>query len=144
MRVLVQRCDKASVSVDNKIVGKIDKGMMILVGFTDTDTSNNIDYLVDKVLNLRIYDDESGIMNKCIIDVGGSILSVSQFTLYADTKKGRRPSYVNALNGEKATLLYDEFNNKLKKQIHVETGIFGADMKVELINDGPVTIMLEK
>lgn len=144
MRVLVQRCDKASVSVDNKIVGKIDKGMMILVGFTDTDTSNNIDYLVDKVLNLRIYDDESGIMNKSILDVGGSILSVSQFTLYADTKKGRRPSYVNALNGEKATLLYDEFNNKLKKQIHVETGIFGADMKVELINDGPVTIMLEK
>ena len=144
MRVLVQRCDKASVSVDNKIVGKIDKGMMILVGFTDTDTSNNIDYLVDKVLNLRIYDDESGIMNKSILDVGGSILSVSQFTLDADTKKGRRPSYVNALNGEKATLLYDEFNNKLKKQIHVETGIFGADMKVELINDGPVTIMLEK
>ena len=144
MRVLVQRCDKASVSVDNKIVGKIDKGMMILVGFTDTDTSNNIDYLVDKVLNLRIYDDESGIMNKSILDVGGSVLSVSQFTLYADTKKGRRPSYVNALNGEKATLLYDEFNNKLKKQIHVETGIFGADMKVELINDGPVTIMLEK
>lgn len=144
MRVLVQRCDKASVIVDNKIVGKIDKGMMILVGFTDTDTSNNIDYLVDKVLNLRIYDDESGIMNKSILDVGGSILSVSQFTLYADTKKGRRPSYVNALNGEKATLLYDEFNNKLKKQIHVETGIFGADMKVELINDGPVTIMLEK
>ena len=144
MRVLVQRCDKASVCVDNKIVGKIDKGMMILVGFTDTDTSENIDYLVDKVLNLRIYDDESGVMNKSILDAGGSILSVSQFTLYADTKKGRRPSYVNALNGEKATLLYDEFNNKLKKHIHVETGIFGANMKVELINDGPVTIMLEK
>ena len=144
MRILVQRCEKASVSVNNKIVGKIDKGMMILVGFTDTDTSKNIDYLVDKVLNLRIYDDESGIMNKSIQDIGGSILSVSQFTLYADTKKGRRPSYVNALNGEKATLLYDEFNNKLKQHIHVETGIFGADMKVELINDGPVTIMLEK
>lgn len=144
MRILVQRCEKASVSVNNKIVGKIDEGMMILVGFTDTDTSKNIDYLVDKVLNLRIYDDESGIMNKSIQDIGGSILSVSQFTLYADTKKGRRPSYVNALNGEKATLLYDEFNNKLKQHIHVETGIFGADMKVELINDGPVTIMLEK
>lgn len=144
MRVLVQRCDKASVSVDNKIVGKIDKGMMILVGFTDTDTSANIDYMVEKVLNLRIYDDESGVMNKSILDSKGSILSVSQFTLYADTKKGRRPSYVNALNGEKATLLYDEFNEKLKKHIHVETGIFGAEMKVELINDGPVTIMLEK
>lgn len=144
MRVLVQRCDKASVSVENKVVGKIDKGMMILVGFTDTDTSDNIDYMVDKVLNLRIYDDESGIMNKSILDTGGSILSVSQFTLYADTKKGRRPSYINALNGEKATLLYDEFNNKLKQYINVETGIFGADMKVELINNGPVTIMLEK
>ena len=144
MKVLVQRCDKASVSVDNKIVGKIEKGMMILVGFTQTDTSENIDCMIDKVLNLRIYDDESGIMNKSILDVGGSILSVSQFTLYADTKKGRRPSYVNALNGEKSILLYDEFNEKLKKHINVETGIFGADMKVELINDGPVTIMLEK
>ena len=144
MRVLVQRCDKASVKVDNKIVGKIDKGMMILVGFTQTDTSEIIDYMVDKVLNLRIYDDESGVMNKSILEVGGSILSVSQFTLYADTRKGRRPSYVNALNGEKSTLLYDEFNEKLRKHIHVETGIFGADMKVELINDGPVTIMLEK
>ena len=144
MKVLVQRCDKASVTVDNKIVGKIDKGMMILVGFTGTDTSENIDYMVEKVLNLRIYDDEAGIMNKSILDVGGSILSVSQFTLYADTRKGRRPSYVNALNGESATLLYDEFNEKLKKHIHVETGIFGAEMKIELINDGPVTIMLEK
>ena len=144
MRVLVQRCDKANVKVDNKVVGSIDKGMMILVGFTDTDTSTNIDYMVDKVLNLRIYDDEFGVMNKSILDVGGSILSVSQFTLYADTRKGRRPSYVNALNGEKATLLYDEFNKKLKEHIHVETGIFGAEMKVELINDGPITIMLEK
>ena len=144
MKVLVQRCDKASVSVNNEIVGKIDKGMLILVGFTQTDTSENIDYMIEKILHLRIYDDESGIMNKSILDVCGSILSVSQFTLYADTKKGRRPSYVNALNGEKATILYDEFNEKLKKHIHVETGIFGAEMKVELINDGPVTIMLEK
>ena len=144
MKVLVQRCDRASVSVDNKIVGSIEKGMMILVGFTGSDTSENIDYMVDKVLNLRIYDDEDGVMNKSILDVGGSILSVSQFTLYADTKKGRRPSYVNALNGEKSILLYDEFNHKLKQNIHVETGIFGAEMKVELTNDGPVTIMLEK
>ena len=144
MKVLVQRCDRASVSVDNKIVGSIEKGMMILVGFTGSDTSEIIDYMVDKVLNLRIYDDEDGVMNKSILDVGGSILSVSQFTLYADTKKGRRPSYVNALNGEKSILLYDEFNKKLKERIHVETGIFGAEMKVELINDGPVTIMLEK
>lgn len=144
MKVLVQRCDKASVSVDNKIVGSIDKGMMILVGFTQTDTSENIDYMIDKLLNLRIYDDDNGVMNKSIKDIGGSILSVSQFTLYADTRKGRRPSYVNALNGEKSILLYNEFNQKLKEHTHVETGIFGADMKVELINDGPVTIMLEK
>lgn len=144
MKVLVQRCDKASVKVNNEIVGKIDKGMLLLVGFTEGDTSENIDYMIEKILHLRIYDDEAGVMNKSILDIGGSILSVSQFTLYADTKKGRRPSYVNALNGEKATILYDEFNEKLKKHIHVETGIFGAEMKVELINDGPVTIMLEK
>lgn len=144
MKVLVQRCDRASVSVDNKIVGSIGKGMMILVSFTHTDTTENIAYMVDKVLNLRIYDDESGIMNKSILDIKGSILSISQFTLYADTKKGRRPSYINALNGQKAILLYDEFNKKLKEHIKVETGIFGAEMKVELVNDGPVTIMLEK
>ena len=144
MRVLVQRCDKASVKVDNKIVGKIDKGMMILVGFTQNDNSEIIDYMVDKVLNLRIYDDENGVMNKSILEVGGSILSVSQFTLYADTRKGRRPSYVDALNGTESIILYDELNKKLKEHIHVETGIFGAEMKVELINDGPITIMLEK
>ena len=144
MRVLVQRCDRATVTVNNEVVGKIDKGMMILVGFTQTDTSENIDYMVEKVLNLRIYDDEYGVMNKSILETGGSILSVSQFTLYGDAKKGRRPSYANALNGEKAILLYDEFNQKLKKRIPVETGIFGAEMKVELVNDGPVTILLEK
>ena len=144
MRILVQRCDKASVTVDNKIVGSIDKGMMILVGFTKGDNSTNIDYMVEKVLNLRIYDDENGVMNKSILEVGGSILSVSQFTLYADTRKGRRPSYVDALNGEESIILYDEFNKKLKEHIHVETGVFGAEMKVELINDGPITIMLEK
>lgn len=144
MRVLVQRCKRASVKVDNNIVGKIDNGMLILVGFTQGDDSSNIDYMVDKVLNLRIYDDEFGVMNKSILDVGGNILSVSQFTLYADTKKGRRPSYVNALNGNMAIKLYEEFNEKLRKNIHTETGIFGAEMEVELINDGPITIMLEK
>lgn len=145
MRVLVQRCDRAKVSVDNRVVGSIDKGMMILVGFTDTDDSKTIDYMVDKVINLRIFDDENGIMNKSLLDISGSILSVSQFTLYADATKGRRPSYVKALSGDKATLLYDEFNSKIKeKNIHIETGIFGAEMKVELVNDGPITIMLEK
>jgi D-aminoacyl-tRNA deacylase len=118
---------------------------MLLVGFTDSDTDKEIDYMVDKIINLRIFDDENGVMNKSLINVNGSILSISQFTLYADTRKGRRPSYIKALNGDKAILLYDKFNNKLKEEnIKVETGIFGADMKVSLINDGPITIMLEK
>ena len=145
MRVVVQRCNEASVTVDKKVVGKIKDGMMILVGFTEGDDSKVIDYMVDKVINLRIYDDEFGVMNKSLIDSGGSILSVSQFTLYADASKGRRPSYVKALSGDRAVNLYNEFNEKLKKQnVHVETGIFGAEMKVSLINDGPVTILLEK
>ena len=144
MKIVVQRSKEANVEVNIEIVGSIDNGLVLLVGFTHNDTLNEIDYMVDKVINLRIFDDEYGVMNKSLLDVGGSILSISQFTLYADSRKGRRPSYVNALNGEKSTLLYDEFNEKLRKHIHVETGIFGADMKVELINDGPVTIMLEK
>ena len=144
MRIIVQRCEKAQVEVENKIVGKIDRGMMLLVGFTDTDTEKEIDYLVNKVLNLRIFDDEKGIMNKSILDVGGSILSISQFTLYADSSKGNRPSYIKALNGEKAIVLYDKFNEKLKEKIKVETGIFGVEMKVDFINDGPITIILEK
>jgi len=143
MRVLVQRSLKSSVSVDNKQVGAIDNGLVLFVGFTQSDTSKEIDYLVKKVLNLRIFDDEFGIMNKSIQDVGGSILSISQFTLYADTKKGNRPSYINALNGEKSILLYEEFNKKLSEYIKVETGIFGAEMIVNITNDGPVTIMLE-
>ena len=145
MIVLVQRVLSSSVEVDNKIVGQINKGLMLLVGFTDSDTDKEIDYMVDKIINLRIFDDENGVMNKSLIDVNGSILSISQFTLYADTRKGRRPSYIKALSGDKAILLYDKFNNKLKEEnIKVETGIFGADMKVSLINDGPITIMLEK
>ena len=143
MKILVQRSLNSSVSVDNKIVGSIKNGLVLFVGFTYSDTSDSIDYLVNKVLNLRIFDDEFGVMNKSILDVGGSILSISQFTLYADTKKGNRPSYVDALSGDKAILLYEEFNNKLKKYIEVETGIFGADMKVSIQNDGPVTILLE-
>ncbi len=145
MRIVVQRVDNASVTVDNKVVGKIDKGLMLLVGFTEGDDDTNIAYMVDKVLNLRIFDDESGVMNKSLLDVGGSILSVSQFTLYADASKGRRPSYVKALSGDLATKLYDKFNKLIKdKGIHIETGIFGAEMKVSLINDGPITILLEK
>lgn len=145
MKVLVQRVLSSFVEIDNKVVGKSDKGLLLFVGFTEGDTSKEIDYMVDKVTNLRIFDDENGVMNKSLLDIDGSILSISQFTLYADASKGRRPSYINALNGDKATILYDEFNDKLKKTgIPVETGIFGADMKVNLINDGPITIMLEK
>lgn len=143
MKVLVQRSLESSVSVDNKVVGSIDKGLVLLVGFTHTDTSEDIDYLVKKVVNLRVFDDENAIMNKSILDVGGSILSISQFTLYADTKKGNRPSYINAMGGENATKLYDEFNQKLSEYVKVEKGIFGAEMEVNIINDGPVTIILE-
>jgi len=143
MRILVQRSLESSVSVNNEIVGSIDNGLVLLVGFTSGDDSSKIDYLINKVINLRIFDDENGIMNKSILDVGGSILSISQFTLYADTKKGNRPSYINALGGDEATKLYDEFNEKLSKHVKVETGIFGADMKVSITNDGPVTILLE-
>ena len=143
MRILVQRSLESSVTVNNKVVGSIDRGLVLLVGFTHTDTIDNINKLVQKVLNLRIFDDEDGVMNKSILDVGGSILSISQFTLYADTHKGNRPSYINAMPGEKSSILYDRFNEELGKFIHVEKGIFGADMKVSITNDGPTTILLE-
>lgn len=145
MRVLVQRCDKALVKVNDNVVGSINKGLMILVGFTEGDNFDTIKYMADKVVNLRVFDDENGIMNKSLLDKSFSILSVSQFTLYGDASKGRRPSYINALNGSLAKPLYDKFNEELRKYgVEVETGIFGADMKVELINDGPITIMLER
>lgn len=144
MRVVVQRVSKACVSVNNEVVGSIDEGLMLLVGFTQDDTLKNIDYMVNKVLNLRIFPDENGVMNKSVKDTGGSILSISQFTLYGDTSKGNRPSYVKALNGEYAIKLYDKFNEKLKEYVLVETGVFGADMQVSLVNMGPTTIILEK
>lgn len=143
MKIIVQRSLKSSVAVNNKIVGEIDNGLVLLVGFTYGDGSNDIDYLIKKVLNLRIFNDEEGIMNKSVLDIKGKILSISQFTLYADIKKGNRPSYINALNGEDSIKLYNEFNDRLKEYIEVETGIFGADMKVNINNDGPVTIILE-
>ena len=145
MKVVVQRSLESSVTVNKKVIGKIDYGLVILVGFTDGDSEREIDYLVDKVINLRIFDDDDGVMNKSLVDVGGSILSISQFTLYGDTRKGRRPSYVRALTGDKAIVLYDLWNEKLRKSgVNVETGMFGADMKVNIMNDGPVTILLEK
>lgn len=144
MKIIVQRSLKSSVKVDNKVVGSIDRGLVLLVGFTYKDNLDIIDYMVDKVLNLRIFDDENGIMNKSLLDVGGDILSISQFTLYADSRKGRRPSYVNALNGAEAIKLYDIFNEKLRSHVKVETGIFGAEMEVSITNDGPITIILER
>lgn len=144
MKIVVQRSKNASVVVDGNLVGSIDNGLTLLVGFTDGDTEDTIDMMINKVINLRIFDDENGIMNKSLLDVGGKILSISQFTLYADTRKGRRPSYIKALKAEYATKLYDLFNDKLRDLgIVVETGIFGADMKVTLTNDGPVTILME-
>ena len=144
MRVLVQRSGKASVKIENKVVGKIDSGLVLLVGFTEGDTLEEIKYLTKKVVNLRIFPDENGVMNKSILDYGGSILSISQFTLYADTKKGNRPSYMKALRGEESSKLYDLFNEELKKQVSVEKGIFGADMIVSITNIGPTTILLER
>lgn len=145
MRVLVQRCKNANVTINDKVNGSIDNGLMLLVGFTYGDSHKEVEYMVDKIINLRIFDDSDGIMNLSLLDIKGSILSISQFTLYADSTKGRRPSYVKALNGKEAEILYTLFNQKLRdKNIKVETGIFGADMEVELVNDGPVTILLER
>ena len=144
MKVVVQRVLSSSVSVDNKIVGSINNGLLILVGFTYNESAESIKKMAEKIVNLRIFDDENHVMNKSLLDVGGSVLSVSQFTLYAETRKsGRRPSYIDALKGDEAIKLYELFNLELEKYTHVETGIFGADMQVSLINDGPVTIIME-
>lgn len=144
MKVVLQRSLKAKVEVSNNIVGEIKHGLMVLVGFTTGDTEDDIDYLVNKIVNLRIFDDEFHVMNKSLIDIKGEILSISQFTLYADASKGRRPSYDLALEPKVALGLYELFNNKLKAlDINVQTGIFGADMQVSLTNDGPVTIIIE-
>lgn len=144
MRVLVQRSGNSSVTIDNEVVGKIDGGLVLLVGFTEGDDLSKIEYLAKKVVNLRIFPDENDVMNKSILDYGGSILSISQFTLYADTHKGNRPSYIEALRGEESTKLYDLFNEELRKYVEVETGRFGADMVVNITNIGPTTILLER
>ena len=144
MKLVIQRSKYSQVTVDNKIVGKIDSGLVVLVGFTHTDTIEEIKKLTKKLVNLRIFDDENHIMNKSILDVGGSILSISQFTLYADCKKGNRPSYNKSMKADEANRLYQIFNDEIKKyNIKLETGIFQADMFVEINNDGPVTIILE-
>lgn len=144
MRVVLQRVTQGDVQIDGKVVGKTGSGYVALVGFTHTDGEQQIDELINKIIHLRVFSDEEGAMNRSLLDIGGSILSISQFTLYASTKKGRRPSFVDAMKPEQATKLYDLFNQKLREQnIPVETGVFGADMKVTLTNDGPVTILLE-
>lgn len=145
MRVLIQRVKEASVTVDYKIVSKIEKGLLLLLGVENEDSKEDIDWLCNKVLNLRIFDDEKGIMNKSVIDIDGDIIVVSQFTLHASTKKGNRPSYLKAAKPEVATPLYESFVEQLKIKFGKEigTGIFGADMKVALLNDGPVTIWID-
>ena len=143
MRVLLQRSRQSKVTIDGKVNGQIEHGLVLLVGFKEGDNELIIDKMINKIINLRIFEDENGKMNLSILDTKGSILSISQFTLYANTKEGRRPSFIEALNPADATKLFDLFNEKLNKQIHVETGIFGSDMKVEIYNDGPVTIMLD-
>ena len=143
MKVVIQRALASSVEVDNKLINKIEKGMVILVGVNVEDTSEDVNYLVRKTLNLRIFDDENGVMNKSILDVGGEILSISQFTLQASTKDGNRPSYINAMKGEEAVKLYEEYNKKLNEKVKTYPGVFGAEMTVSITNDGPITIIID-
>ncbi len=144
MKVVLQRVTHASVCVDKKIVGEIQQGLLILVGFQDGDDASKIEKVARKCVELRIFEDELGKMNRSLLDVGGSILSISQFTLYADCKKGRRPSFTQAAKAENAIMLYDTFNSTIKSfGVDVKCGIFGADMKVSLLNDGPVTIIID-
>ena len=144
MRVVLQRVAHASVTVEEKVIGKIQRGFLLLVGVTHDDAMENMEYLVRKIVQMRIFEDEEGKLNRSIQDIGGEILSVSQFTLYADTKKGNRPSFSKAAPGDVALEMFEQFNGLLRDTgIPVETGQFGADMKVDLLNDGPVTILLD-
>lgn len=144
MRVILQRSLEAKVEVDGAITGQINHGLVLLVGITHEDTEADAKYVADKVVNLRLFEDEEGKMNHSILEKGGSILSVSQFTLYGDTKKGRRPSFSLAAKPDYAQPLYEMFNEELRsKGVQVETGVFGAMMNVSLVNDGPVTLIVE-
>ncbi len=144
MKVVIQRSKKSSVKINNKIVGEINIGLVVLLGVGDNDTIEDIDYLVNKIVNLRIFDDLEGKMNNSLLDVGGDVLLVSQFTLYADTKKGRRPSFIHAGSPDKAKEFYNLFKDKLKqKGIITQSGVFQADMEVNIVNDGPVTIIID-
>ena len=144
MRLVVQKVSQSSVKIEGEIVGAIDKGYMVLVGITNGDDELLVEKMVDKLVNLRIFEDENDKLNLSLLDVGGSVLSISQFTLYANCKKGRRPSFIDAAKPDISSPLYDFFNKKLEeKGINVERGVFGAMMEVSLINDGPVTIILD-
>lgn len=145
MKTVIQRVAEASVAVDNKTVAEIQKGLLVLVGIEDADNQEDIDWLAGKIANIRIFNDENGVMNLSIKDVNGDVIVVSQFTLHAATKKGNRPSYIKASKPEIAIPLYEKFVQQLEKQLgkKVQTGIFGADMKVSLLNDGPVTVMID-
>ena len=143
MRVVIQRSKNSNCIVDERVVSSIDKGFVILVGFTTDDNINDINYLVKKIINLRVFNDDIGLMNKSILDINGSILSISQFTLYADTKKGNRPSFINAMKKDDAIKLYELFNQELSKYVPTYSGVFGADMKLNIYNDGPVTIIID-
>ena len=144
MKVLVQRSKNSQVLVDGEVVGSIDFGVVLFVSFTHTDTKEIIDKMVKKVIQLRRFDDSSGVMNQAVLGGGGGAVSICQFTLYADTKRGNRPSYQNSLGSREASKLYDYFNEELKKYVKVETGIFQKQMEVNIVNDGPVTILLER
>lgn len=145
MRVVVQRVNEASVTINNEIVSKIEKGLLVLVGIEDEDTQEDINWLCQKITQLRIFDDENGVMNKSIKDINGDLIIVSQFTLHASTKKGNRPSYIKAAKPDIAIPLYESFVSTMEDNLgkSVGTGRFGADMKVQLINDGPVTIWID-
>ena len=144
MRIITQNVINASVSIDNKIVGSISRGFCLFVGFTHNDDKKMVDRMVNKLLSLRLFNDENGKTNLSLKDIGGEILSVSQFTLYGSLKDGRRPAFIDAMRPDEATKLYDYFNEKLREsEFNIQTGVFGADMKVTLTNDGPFTIMLD-
>ena len=143
MRIVIQRVSQASVTIDGKIAGAIQQGLLLLVGICPEDGQEDIDYAVRKISQMRIFSDDADKMNLSVQDVGGQILSISQFTLYADTKKGNRPAFTGAAKPDFATQLYDQFNQQLAQIVPVQTGEFGADMKVSLVNDGPVTIVLD-
>lgn len=143
MKLVIQRVSQAQVAINQEVVGAIQQGLMILVGISPEDSQEDLDYAVRKLLNMRIFSDDTGKMNLSIQDIKGSILSVSQFTLYAETKKGNRPAFTDAAKPDKARAIYDAFNNELAKHVPVQKGVFGADMQVSLVNDGPVTIILD-